>query len=685
MLSEGSTDALMGSDNLMTRSFDGRLTKIILPDATMVYTYKEKKATDEMEAFTFNTVTIIYRPDGTVIRIQQDGDVVIISGEERQKINLKGQNLERGKDVDYLFEMNGKPEERHHGVYTVNLRKSKIWTRDDENNVFEIHSDGTAKCKLSVTLDLENSQKTIDEIVPNSPRYTTDTYIDPEAEYLEAPKNFMTPRLFVIQNDNTGYELLNEQQISSFRYLKSNDVYAKYMEQELEEQFTSHCWLTKFANIRELISDTQYIKNIKIPQKLKIITQTPITPKFPPKEVYLYRNLISTKPFDQEFRERVLLSITNKDNWFSKKRYDFGIIDTAHIPELEENHKVQRRILEERQHPDVNFDYEVMKENLMVPLFEEKSPYSILFDIQKHIDDKESRKIIEDLHFRKLPLEIETLKIDDMLANINEDGENIKSFKKKQVEALITEVKAMQEIKFDDNFYGTLVGKEFLQLYPQTTYYKKPKKVDTQYEGLDQYAVDDPNYNGKMERDTLSGNQKTSSPMVYLENENPLHKGNDRTAHRNSPRKPILPSIHKRKMELIKEKTEKERADADDWHNKKTYKFNHDGAERVSNPLVPKYLKTTFPEAEFNEDYIAMEKLTDKRLKTSSVSKRLYFNAPSINQIRKSGQHNFISEALDKRRTYEEMMGQVNLMVTAELCDPLNKMLKVISFCLIKI
>ncbi len=42
--------------------------------------------------------------------------------------------------------------------------------------------------KLAVTLDLETSQKHIDEIKPNSPRYFTPTYIDPETAYLETPR-----------------------------------------------------------------------------------------------------------------------------------------------------------------------------------------------------------------------------------------------------------------------------------------------------------------------------------------------------------------------------------------------------------------------------------------------------------------------------------------------------------------
>lgn len=78
IISEGSSDALMGSDNLMTRSFDGRMTILTLPDKTKVFTYKEKKATEEYEKYTFNTTTVIFRIDGTVIKVQQNGEVKII-------------------------------------------------------------------------------------------------------------------------------------------------------------------------------------------------------------------------------------------------------------------------------------------------------------------------------------------------------------------------------------------------------------------------------------------------------------------------------------------------------------------------------------------------------------------------------------------------------------------------------
>ncbi len=116
---------------------------------------------------------------------------------------------------------------------------------------------------------------------------------------------------------------------------------------------------------------------------------------------------------------------------------------------------------------------------------------------------------------------------------------------------------------------------------------------------------------------------------------------------------------------------------AQTYHNSKNPEFKVDGANKRLNPPTEPYLKTTYPQAEFNEDYIYIEKITDHRTKTSSVANRLYFNAPSINEVRKKGQHNFLLDALEKKHTYDEMMERLNLMVTSELCDPLNKMLKV--------
>jgi len=728
VISEGSSDALLGNDDLMTRSYDGRLSKVTLPDKTIIYTYKEKKATEEFDKFTFNTINLIYRLDGTVIKIQQDGDIVIVSAKERIKFNQSGQNLPDNSDTEYLFEINGKPEDRRGGVYSVDMIKEKIYTKDTEKNIFELHSEGTAKYKLSVTLDLENSHKTIDEIRPDSPRYASDSYIDPEAIHLEAPKNLVHPRLFVIENDNTGYELLNEDQITNFKLIKQRDeLHSKYTNQDLETYFRSHYWITKYLSVSELISETHFINKIKIPKKLEKITQTPLTLQFPPKEIYLYRNLIETIPFDEAFRDKITISINNRDNWFTKRKLDFGYVDISNIPELKDNYLIQKRILEERQKNDLKFDNDNLKNDFISSLysFVDKSELdlrkntSLLFDILKFLEERNKKKIIEDMSFRVMPLNINSLDINDVVNMIN--NEEMHSSKK-------SESKANQEIHFTDNYFFTDVGRSIMELHPRVNLVKKRKpgmfedasangSLGAMAAGMD---LDENNkksndkeminlnsdgfnimnelnnnlnsYNNNNNNDNIkhmeyfdddehfnSKNQNLISPIVYLdEDKNQISKGMLLKDKNQTKMKKTLPSIHKRTLEIMKQKVQQENKQSEKWHEIKNYKFSVDGkSPRKDNPKIPNYLKTTFPEAEFNEDYIYIEKMTDKRIKTSSVANRLYFNAPSINMIRKSGQHNFLLEALDKKKTYEEMMERLNLMITSELCDPLNKMLKV--------
>jgi hypothetical protein len=51
----------MSSDNLKTISYDGRLSKIVLPNNTLVYTYKDKKAKEEFNIYSYNTVTLYFQ------------------------------------------------------------------------------------------------------------------------------------------------------------------------------------------------------------------------------------------------------------------------------------------------------------------------------------------------------------------------------------------------------------------------------------------------------------------------------------------------------------------------------------------------------------------------------------------------------------------------------------------------
>jgi hypothetical protein len=72
---------------------------------------------------------LIKSDDYSVIKVRQDGEVVIITANQRSHLNDIGNNVpEFGKlDYDYFFELFGVPSERQSGVYTANLDQGKIW------------------------------------------------------------------------------------------------------------------------------------------------------------------------------------------------------------------------------------------------------------------------------------------------------------------------------------------------------------------------------------------------------------------------------------------------------------------------------------------------------------------------------------------------------------------------------
>ena len=132
--------------------------------------------------------------------------------------------------------------------------------------------------------------------------------------------NFITPRLFVIESNGTGYELLTASQIENYKMIKEKDVaHVKYLTDMAFPEFTSHYWVTKHYSINDGIIESHHINEIKIPIKLEKFVKIPKEPEFELKDIYLYRNLIETKPFDDEFREKIKDSKEKCNQYFEKK------------------------------------------------------------------------------------------------------------------------------------------------------------------------------------------------------------------------------------------------------------------------------------------------------------------------------------------------------------------------------
>ena len=351
-IAAGSTEALIGSDNLMNRTYDGRLSKIILPDKTLVYVYKEKQSTELFETYTFNTIIFIYKNDGDVIRISQSGDIVVVSSNERKKLNDEGmnKNFDNNEDIDYLFEVNGKPEERKGGIYTCELNKGKIWTKDKETNIFVQLANGDSKCKIEGTTISEMNEKTIEEIEPHSPRYEGDNYIDPETRFSDPPKNFYEPRLFVIDNKKLeAKEYLTEAQIENFKRTmeknKKNVVY--YKKDNNIDGSIIHQWIEKELPSKQKYKNIQNLENIvKMPNRYIPLSQTIFRFMYPDKEIFVMRKLIQTPYITDEIKgniEQIDADFTK--NVRDKKKIEIEKVDPNII---KMNRLIQRRYIMER-------------------------------------------------------------------------------------------------------------------------------------------------------------------------------------------------------------------------------------------------------------------------------------------------------------------------------------------------
>lgn len=74
--------------------------------------------------------------DGGVAKVVDDGEIVLVSSEERYRLNAKGEKKPFGKDSDFWLQLFSVADERKCGVYTVSLAKKCIFTKDEESNYF---------------------------------------------------------------------------------------------------------------------------------------------------------------------------------------------------------------------------------------------------------------------------------------------------------------------------------------------------------------------------------------------------------------------------------------------------------------------------------------------------------------------------------------------------------------------
>jgi hypothetical protein len=259
-------------------------------------------------------------------------------------------SFEKGEDLDYYFEVNGKPDERKGGIYTCELNNGKIWTKDKETNIFVQLASGDNKCKIEGTTIAEMNEKTIEEIEPHSPRYEGDWYIDPETRFSDTPKNFYEPRIFVIDNKTfEAKEYLSERQIENFKRNMARNKENVYYTQKKNEIDGSliHQWIEKILPENEKYKKIQKLeKEVKIPNRYIPLSQTVFRSPYPEKEIYLTRKLRQTPKITQNLRQEIE-SIDN-DFTINVRNKQKQEIEKVSYDIIKMNRIIQRRYIKER-------------------------------------------------------------------------------------------------------------------------------------------------------------------------------------------------------------------------------------------------------------------------------------------------------------------------------------------------
>lgn len=132
------------------------------------------------------------------------------------------------------------------------------------------------------------------------------------------------------------------------------------------------------------------------------------------------------------------------------------------------------------------------------------------------------------------------------------------------------------------------------------------------------------------------------------------------------------PSLYLQEKLYIKQKEQETLLKAEEYHVVKTKEFNVVGRVRQDKPQVKVMQKSTV-QSELNEKFITTECIADRRIKISSMAPRQYMIAPSVEDVRKQGQHQMILSAINKKQTFAELINQANAMVTGVLHDPLKR------------
>lgn len=130
----------------------------------------------------------------------------------------------------------------------------------------------------------------------------------------------------------------------------------------------------------------------------------------------------------------------------------------------------------------------------------------------------------------------------------------------------------------------------------------------------------------------------------------------------------IATMIEKQRIEENKIKREKDMQ----YHFQKSMRFNVYGTQRKNLPDVKSLYKSN-PQTVPNERYIKIEAPVDRRVKVCSMNRRMFIQAPGVEEIRKDADHKKMMTLKDKGYDEKTLTEKKSLMSISAMHDGMQK------------
>ena len=572
-----------------------------------------------------------YLPDQSIVRLAA-GQISYYAHDLKMiRVNGVQASFLTGETVMWLqnenHDIEGELDSGLPGSYYFDLGSSRVWTKDHLENQFSVGFDG----KLDTNV-------------------------------VNVCKTAVVPRIFVVQNNDEGYELMNQVQIESLKRQLSPDPRIIS-----DKHKTYHCYYNPLTSCTPCQSTI--LSTYTYSEAFSTVKPSPSQPSPSPKSaLYSFRSFIEYPAIDESKKQIFLEDLQSYTHWKQLQttgRHEFGVEDLRDASTRASEFEIKRKILRFRQDRTL-LETETFEE------FKEKM-LDIVFSLIQAEND-ESRKQAEERLFKQ--------RQGTLIQPKEVFKKEVKA--RKELEKIVQEVPA--EAYMSDgfaNYFYSKEGQEYVQNNPTAEKVLDDEVQVVNEDQFDQHFQQEEKF-FESKKNVYSPRSQSKpktgdNPFVALEPE--LHS-KDKYQAKPVILKPVTkPSVFAEVERLQKLREQAEKDAAEEYSLIKSKNFNVYGNPRTDKVNV-QVLRTSSPNSTPNAKFILTESATDRRLRTISQSKRAHVKAPTVQDMRREGTHNVLYKALMKKQSYKEMIETQNMMISAYTTDPLKRSLQIIPACL---